>query len=422
MSNLAILGGRPAVTIPYKYVWPIITVEEVKECVDLLYKGELSYYGFEGKIKEFEESFCKYHDVKYSVSTSSGTQALHSAFFALGLGPRDEVLCPTYTFLATIMPLYQCRAVPVLCDSEPDTGNISCAEMKKHITSRTKAVVVTHMWGHPCEMDEIILFCHENGLLLIEDCSHAHGATYKGKKVGTFGDVSCFSLQAAKIVTGGTGGILLTNDQEIYERATLLGHFRVRSSECVVSNKYSKYSSTGFGMNYRMHPLAAAIANIQFQQLDNRIMARCDNLNYLSSLLEGIEGIIPPVTKSYATRGAYYGYKPHYTGQELWGVPLARYVEALRAEGVDVNIPGSKPLHLLPMFQRGERDLFSFRDKYEDISGDYRVYSKGDFPISEAFYSTSLSMPTFTGVSNGLIDQYVAAFKKVADNIAELSI
>lgn len=194
MNQLAILGGKPAVSIPFHDIWPPISVKEIRECVDMLYKRELSYYGREGKIMELENSFCQYHNMKFAITTNSGTSALHSAFFAIGLGPDDEVLCPTYTFLATVTPLYQCRAVPVLCDCEADTGNICPQEIKRMITPKTRAVITTHVWGHPCEMDEIVAICRENGLLLIEDCSHAHGASYKGKKIGTFGDVSCFSL------------------------------------------------------------------------------------------------------------------------------------------------------------------------------------------------------------------------------------
>lgn len=420
MDKLALMGGKLSVDVPYDDSWPPVSLEEVHECLNMMYNKELSYYGREGKVKDLEESFCEYHDMKYAIAVSSGTQSLHSAFFAIGLGPGDEVICPTYTFLATVTPIYQCRAVPVLCDAEIETGNIAPSEIKEKITNKTKAVVITHMWGHPCEMDEIVAICKAHNLILIEDCSHAHGSTYKGKKVGTFGDISCFSLQSAKIVTGGTGGILLTNHVEIYERATLLGHFRVRSSESVQSEKYSKYASTGFGMNYRMHPLAAAMACIQFQDLDNRIQLRCNNLNYLSELLTSVDGINPPVTQPYVTRGAYYGYKPHYTGSESWGISIELYVKALKAEGVLVNLPGSKPLHLLPLFQGGEKDLYSFKGKSEELTGEYRTYKKGDFPISESFYEKSLSLPTFTGAPDLLIEQYAAAFKKVSENVPDL--
>ena len=149
------------------------------------------------------------------------------------------------------------------------------------------------MWGHPCDMDKILDICKKHNLFLIEDCSHAHGATYKGKKVGTFGDAGCFSFQANKIVTGGCGGVMITNNQEIYERACLLGHFRNRCFDSVQSEKYSKYSNTGFGLNYRIHPLGAAIALNHLKDLDNRIRIRNENLNYLSAKINELWKVYP---------------------------------------------------------------------------------------------------------------------------------
>lgn len=178
------------------------------------------------------------------------------------------------------------RLPPV--DAEPETGNIDVEDLKKKITKRTKAIVVTHIWGHPCEMDEIMEVAKNHGLKVIEDCSHAHGATYKGQLVGTFGDVSCFSLQGNKIVSAGEGGILLTNSQEIYERSTLLGHFRDRSQQCVCSNFYKQFAKTGYGLKYRMHVLAAALARVSLWKLDERIKTRTENLNYFSKLLSKI--------------------------------------------------------------------------------------------------------------------------------------
>ena len=421
LSNLAILGGNPMFDKAYVEPWPPITQEDINICITMLKNRELSYYGREGKVAELEDLVCKYHGVNYSIAVNTGTSSLHSAFFALGLGPGDEVLCPTYTFLATVMPLFQCYAKPVLCDCEMDTGNISPEDIERKLTERTRAIVVTHMWGHPCDMEKILKICREHNLYLIEDCSHAHGATYFGKKVGTFGEAGCFSFQASKIVTGGCAGIMITDDQEVYERAALLGHFRNRCFECVSSERYSKYSTTGFGLNYRMHPLAAAIAVNQFKDLDNRITKRCNNLDYLSSIIDDIGTIIkPPVTREGCTRGAYYGYKPKYFGYEDWGVPIDIYVNALRAEGLDINIPGSKPLHLLNIFQGGEKDIYSFRDNKKKLVNNYICYKKGDLPNSEIFYNHTISFPTFTYTKKEIIDMYAETIKKIDDNKDEL--
>ena len=421
MKALAINNGEPIMKEKFKENWPIIYEEDIQDVENIMKKGEISYYGWEGKLEEFEQEICKYHNVKYALAVNSGTSSLHSAFFGINLGPGDEILCPTYTFLATVTPIFQCYAKPILCDCEEDTGNICPKDIEKKITEKTRAIVITHMWGHPCDMDKILEICKRHKLLLIEDCSHAHGATYKGKKVGTFGDVGCFSFQANKIVTGGCAGVMITNDQEIYERACLLGHFRNRSFDTVKSEKYSKYSNTGFGLNYRIHPLAAAMAINHFRDLDNRIKIRNENLNYLSLKINELNTCIKaPITRVNCFRGAYYGYKPLYYGYEKWGVPPEIYAKALEMEGFDVGIPGSKPLHLLNLFQGGEKDLYSFRGVYRPLLNNYINYKEGDLPKSEYYYKHTLSFPTFTFVDKNVIDKFVEAIKKIDENKEEL--
>jgi len=290
-TSLALFGGKPAVSHPPTYSWPPITESDIALVTQLLQRKELSYYGREGEVQELEDAFKSYFNVRYTLAMSSGTAALHSAFFGLGLGPGDEVLAPTFTFLSTVMPIFVVNALPILVDAETDTGNIDPVDIERRITSGTKALVITHMQGHACHMPAIMDLVRKYRLRLIEDCSHAHGASCQGQLLGTFGDASVFSLQGSKLVAAGQGGILLTNDQEIYERATLLGHFKVRAMEEVTSEKYRRFSGTGYGLNYRMHPLAAGLAKEQFKRLDTYLKGRNDNLLYLSSRLKGIPGI-----------------------------------------------------------------------------------------------------------------------------------
>ncbi|MBH8601385.1 DegT/DnrJ/EryC1/StrS aminotransferase family protein [Thermoactinomyces sp. CICC 23799] len=415
MSKLALFGGEPVIKRPKPHFsWPPITQEDIKAVNDQLLTGELSVYGRSGIIKEFEDAFASYHGMKYAVATNAGTTALHSAFFGCGLGPGDEVLAPTYTFLATVTPIFHVNAIPILVDADPETGNIDVRDMKRKITSRTRAIVVTHMWGHPCEMDEIMEFAQDYNLKVIEDCSHAHGSKYKGQLVGTFGDVACWSLQGNKMVTGGEGGILLTNSQEIYERATLLGHYRDRSKQCVTSDFYKQFVKTGYGLKYRMHVLAAALAKVSLSKLDQRIQARGENLNYFSQLLEQIPGVEPPVTKEYVSRGAFYGYKPLYQQEEMDGIPIELYVKALQAEGVEIKKPGSRPLHMLPLFQTLEDGMYHNGWPKMNPFNHPVIYKDGDLPQAEAYYQKALSLPTFTDPEDKkLIEQYAVAFEKV---------
>lgn len=395
-ETLALFGGEPTLKGAPEFRWPPIQDEDVARVVRLMRKQELSYYGREGEVRELEDSFCQYLGLRYGLAMSSGTAALHSAFFGLGLGPGDEVLAPTFTFLSTVMPIFVVNATPVLVDAEPDTGNMDPEDLERKITSRAKAIVVTHLCGHACNMSEIMRIAAKYKLRVIEDCSHAHGGQYRERWLGTLGDVSIFSLQASKIVAAGQGGLLLTNDQEIYERATLLGHFRVRSFDEVQSPRYREFAGTGYGLNYRMHPLAAALANSQFQRLDQYIATRNENLMYLSEGLRGIPGIQPPVVKPYVTRHAWFSYKPLYCAEQLGGLRIQTYVQALQAEGIPISRSQSRPLHQEPLFQVGDDLSGTYGWEVPGWTAPRRRYTQGELPLSEYYASRALSIPTYT--------------------------
>lgn len=420
-SPLALFGGPKIVTIEKPPDWPIITNEEIEAVTELLKKRVLSIYDRSGIIEEFEDNFARYHGIKYALTHNSGTSSLHAAFFAVGIGPGDEVIAPTYTFLATVVPVLQSNGIPVLADLDPEILTIDPEEVEKNITPQTKAIVVTHIWGHPVEMDEIMRIAKKNNLFVIEDCSHAHGATYKGQKVGTIGDIGCFSLEGHKAMIAGEGGMLITNNQHFYERAMLLGHFGQRIKQEVKLPENRLFVETGFGHKYRMHPLAATIANIQLKYLDTRNEMRKKNLDYLSEKLSDVKGVEPPLTKPYVTRGGFYGYKPVYKQDELKGLPIETFIEALKAEGVKIKRPGSKPLHLLPLFQDHPDKLYNYGCPWKCPHAKRNViYKAGDLPKSEEMYAKLLSMPTFTEPAMDIIDQYIAAFNKIENNVDKL--
>jgi perosamine synthetase len=415
-DKLALLGGDPVVH--YRpHPWPPVTPSAKHAVLELLERGELSYYGREGRLADLEDAFANYHGMQFALGVSSGTAALHSAFVGCGVGPGDEVIAPTHTFLATVTPIIACNGIPVLVDCEEDTETIDPLGIERAITPRTKAIVITHLWGHPAEMDSICDIARRHRVRLVEDCSHAHGATYKGRLVGTFGDVSCFSLQAKKIVSAGQGGILLTNDKDIYERAVLFGHFRARAEECVTSETWRPFIDTGFGLNYRMHSLAAALALADFAELDARIEARTLRLQRLSTALQDVPGVCPPLTRSHVTRGAWYGYKVRWLPEALGIVSLDAVIAALQAEGCEVHRPGSQPLHLSPLFSGTHVPFTNFTASDPASRPKYKL---GDLPISERVHFSSLSLPTFTFEPLAIVDEYAAAFAKVAEHLHEL--
>ncbi|MBN1998609.1 DegT/DnrJ/EryC1/StrS family aminotransferase [candidate division KSB1 bacterium] len=408
MEKLALLGGRKAISEPFPHwEWPPQSEDIVRALERYMKHGRYNKSGYPEIVAEFERNFAAYHQAAYALTTNSGTSALHAAFFAVGIQPGDEVLAPTLTFHSTVTPLFQLGAIPILCDCSPDTANVEPDEIEKRMTDNVRAVVVTHLWGHPCDMDRILDIAREYRLVLVEDCSHAHGAEYKGRKVGTFGDVACFSMDNKKIMASGEAGVLLTNKKEYFERALLYSDFGPRLENELTDLVYKKYSATGLGHKFRINPLAAVVANERLKNLDKYIQLRNEKLNYLSEKLKNIPGISPPVTKKYVTRGAFFGYKPFFFSKEL-GVKIESYIKTLQAEGMDIRQTLSPPLHLMP--------LFNERQKWFRYGGSrLKKYKVGDFPVCEHLLKNTLSLPTFTFEPYTLIDQYVAAFEKVSD-------
>jgi perosamine synthetase len=420
-SALALFGGEPEAADAPAFVWPPIAEEDAQLVAEMTRRGELSYYGREGQSLELERKFADYLGVEHCLSVTSGTAALHSAYFGLGLEPGDEVLAPTYTFFATVMPLFAVNAIPVLVDADASTGNLDPAQIERHITEKTRAIVVTHLWGNPVDMDAVMEIARRRGLRVVEDCSHAHGASCNGRLVGTFGDVAVFSLQGKKLVAAGQGGVLVTNDDEVFERAVLLGHFNIRAFQDVHSPTYRPYAYTGFGLNYRMHPLAAAIANRQMDRLESYISGRRANLEYLSARLAEIPGVEPPAAGLHVTRQVYYSYKPTYRPEDLDGLPIVVYVDALRAEGVPIDRYDAPPLHVTEMF-RGDQPPFVSHGVPEAFArgGRRRSYRPGDFPAAEDYAARLLALPAYTDPVRGALDAFAAAFAKVADHADEL--
>lgn len=225
-SPLAVLGGSPAVTTdgPH-FTWPPIR-ESTRQAVARQIDDALSIYDRSGVVARLEDALQDYLDIRHVLLTSSGTVALYSAYAACGIGPGDEVIVPAYTFLATATPLFHLGAIPVLADCD-NTGNIDVAAVEARISFRTKAIMVTHMWGIPCDMAALSQLAAKHGIMLLEDASHAHGAASGTRKVGTFG-TAAFSLNGPKPLSAGEGGLIATDDDEVYYRALLHGHYNKR--------------------------------------------------------------------------------------------------------------------------------------------------------------------------------------------------
>lgn len=246
---------KPAINIPVYQ--PSLTGNEkkyVNECLDS------TWISSKGKfINLFEESFSEFVGVKHATSVCNGTVALHLALVALGIGPGDEVIVPTLTYIASVNAIVYTGAKPVFVDSLPDTWQIDPKDVQKKVSEKTKAVMAVHLYGHACDMEALVAICKEHGLFLIEDCAEAIGTKFKNKHVGTFGDISIFSFFGNKTITTGEGGMVVTNDETLHDRAT---HFKGQGLA-----KHRQYWHDVVGYNYRMTNICAAIGMAQLEQV-----------------------------------------------------------------------------------------------------------------------------------------------------------
>lgn len=238
---------------------PDLSGNEKKYVIDCL---ESTWISSKGKyINEFENSFSSYIGVKHAASVSNGTVALHVALVALGIGPGDEVIVPTLTYIASVNAIIYTGAIPVFVDSLPDTWQMDPVDVQNKITGKTKAIMAVHLYGHPCDMDALTAISKKNNVFLIEDCAEAIGSKYKGKHVGTFGDIATFSFFGNKTITTGEGGMVVTNDETLHDRVT---HFKGQGLA-----KHRQYWHDVIGYNYRMTNICAAIGLAQMEQVNS---------------------------------------------------------------------------------------------------------------------------------------------------------
>ena len=387
-DNLALDGGPKAITMDQEKAlrWPVLTKEDEQAVLGVMRKNETSLS--EEPIK-LEKEFAEYLGAEYALAEINGTSALYAALFVLGIGPGDEVICPSYTYWASAMPAATLGAKVIFCEVYPDSLDMDIEDFKKKITPRTKAVIPVHLWGVPCEMDKIIVIAKNNNIAVIEDACHAHGAEYKGKKTGTLGDFGIFSFQASKNLPGGEGGMLITNNKEYLYKATALGHYR-RAAD--LPDVYSKYQHTCLGFKHRMSPLHAAITRVQLKTLDEKNRIRENNIEKLLKALEELPGFYIYWPPSYMKR-VYYENDVVYRGKET-GVPIEDLIKMLEAEGAIVRRDRYPLLHQQPYFAERGSD-------------------PDDLPVTREINEHIIALPTFPGDDGSLVDQYIDAFAKV---------
>jgi dTDP-4-amino-4,6-dideoxygalactose transaminase len=422
-SKLALFGGEKAVNAVKKDVpadlfkWPVITEEDEAAILEVLRRGAMS--DTDVTIK-FENEFAAWIGTKYALGHSSGTMSVETAMFACGVGYGDEIICPSKTYWASALQVFNLGATVVFADIDPDTVCIDPKDIERCISSDTKAIIAVHYLSRPCDMDAIMEIAKKHDIKVIEDVSHAQGGYYKGKKLGTIGHCAAMSLMSGKSFPTGEMGMLVTDDKEIYDRAVAYSHHNRNNAGTVSTANLTRYYDIPMGgIKGRVNQTCAAMGRVQLKHYDERIGEIDKAMNYFWDSIEGYPGIKstrPPKSEG-STMAGWYVSHGVYHPEQLSGLSVEKFCEAIRAEGAPGYPGGNFPLHKHPAFidmdvlgvGKPARIAFAHRD--------VRELDKA-LPVTENI--KIIQSPWFKKFYPEYIDLYVNAYKKVIENYEEL--
>jgi dTDP-4-amino-4,6-dideoxygalactose transaminase len=396
-ETLALKGGPKAVTAhdPDAFTWPRYGPEEEKAMTEFLRHPD-----YWGQNTAFERAWKEFSGVPFATGHANGTSALMTMYYALNMPPGTEILVPSYTFFATITPMRIWGYVPVFVDVNPRTLNFDLEDAKRRLTKNTRALVPVHWYGLPCEMDHICDWAKEKGLLVLEDCSHSHGATVKGKQTGLWGEMAAASMQLGKPLPACEGGVGMYLGREHYERATCLGHYELCfRGRLPKESRYAKYVETGLGLKLRISPFAAVIAQCQLKKLPANNKLIVGQLRRLNDRLAQLPGLVEQAPRPDMER-TYYACNTFFIDEAKAGMSRAACVKALQAEGVSVRAHSYTLQHKLALY-------------HEDEWWHHKPQIPESLPGSELANRTAISMPPFTKEVPELVEQYAKAFEKV---------
>lgn len=333
--ELAISAGFPVRRHPFAS-WPQFNADEIDAACAVLRSGKVNYWTGEEGV-QFEKEFAAYTGCRYAVAVSNGTVALELSLRAMGIEPGDEVVVPSRTFIASASAAVMCRATPVMADVDRESQNLTAASIERVLSPRTRAVIAVHLAGWPCDMDPILALAREHKLKVLEDCAQAHGAAYKGRKVGSMGDAGAFSFCQDKIMsTGGEGGMITTNDEDVFRAAwSLKDHGKnYDTMNPRTTSPEFRWVHDSFGTNGRLTEMQAAIGRVQLRELDKRVAARRANAAALTHEIRNVAGLrltipLPEVDHAYYK---YYAFLRPEGLRRDW--ERDRVAAALRAEGI----------------------------------------------------------------------------------------
>lgn len=399
-ETLAINGGKKAVTASAAGAtsWPLYGDEE-RKAVDAV----VSSPGY-GEIAAFEKDWKEHFKPPYCKSHMNGTSALTSGLFGLNLPAGSEILVPSLDPWFGILPMRFFGLVPVFVDNNPRTLNFDLDDAKKRLTKNTRAIEVVHLFGLPCDMEAICDFAKEKGLLVLEDCAHAHNASINGKYVGNWGQIGAFSCQGSKVLPAIEGGMANYENREYYERAATFGHYGAPGT-FPADSEYKKYG-TGLGLKLRMHPMGAALARCQLRTLDEQTEMERQQNHALNSRLCQLPGLFEP-TLPPGVKRVYWRWSNLFIDPAKAGMSRAAALKALKAEGVAVGTMNYSVSH---------RDVVYREPQWWH----HPPVIPDRLPGLDEALQSGISLPRFTKPVPELIDQYVKAFEKVWAHRAEV--
>jgi len=415
MSNLAINGGDKLRKTEF-FKWPHYDEREIKYAEEVI-RSRVWFSGMRGadpgtKTEEFEKKFAAHQDAKYGVACANGTVAIEIALRAAGIGDGDEVIIPALTFIATLSAVLQVNGIPIIVDSIYDTQCIDPDEIEKAITDKTRAIIPVHYGGFASDMDRIMEIAKKYNLVVIEDSAHAHGAVYKGTKVGAIGDIGTFSFQESKNMTAGEGGIVTTNNLDLAEKC-------IQLRSCGRLEGESWYKHYIFPVNYRLAEILSAMLIAQLERLNEQTKKKNENAEYLAEKFKNIEGINPVPGDGNTDVNGYYLYLLQYDKDKFSGISRNKFVEVLNAEGIPCHIGYPWPLTKNPMFQKKEGSeevpyTFPYR-------GGKIAIKDMPCPVSEKICNETVIIPHQVLLSpQSDMDDIVSAIQKIQENINEL--
>jgi dTDP-4-amino-4,6-dideoxygalactose transaminase len=429
-SKLALFGGPKSVTKEPGdlFTWPIVTKEDEEAVLEVLRRGAMSGNDVS---KKFEAEFAEWMGVKHALTFCNGTASLFAALWACGVGAGDEIICPSLTYWASTCGALTLGASVNFADSDPNTLCIDPGDIEHRIGPRTKVIVVVHYAGHPCDMDPIMAIARRHGVKVIEDVSHAQGGLYKGRKLGAIGDIGAMSMMSGKSFACGEAGMIVTDNRLLFERCVALGHYErtgLPSRFNAADSQITEPELTPFAglplflVKHRINQTCSAMGRVQLKYYLERIARIQTALNRFWDLLEGVPGLhaIRPPRDSGSTMGGWYYPQGAYRAAELGGLPVERFCEAVRAEGVLLcNAAAQMPLHLhkvfhgADLFRQGQPTMIAFGQR------DVRQ-GPGSLPVAENARQTTFTIPWFKFDRPEFIREYATAYRKVAEHAAEL--